>query len=70
MYLKLRKFVDKVDLYGVSFNKNAIALLEQNKDIINWGWLSANPNAIHLLEQNQDKIDWNRLSANPNAIAS
>jgi hypothetical protein len=48
----------------LSINPNAIHLLEQNSDIINWDYLSANPNAIHLLEQNQDKINWMLLSSN------
>ena len=46
----------------MSENPNAIHLLEQNKDKINWDKLSENPNAIHLLEQNKDKINWWYLS--------
>jgi hypothetical protein len=49
----------------LSINPNAIHLLEQNSDIINWYQLSLNPNAIHLLEQNQDNINWEFLSSNP-----
>jgi hypothetical protein len=52
----------------LSANPNAIHLLEQNPEKINWYLLSSNPNAIHLLEQNQDKINWWNLSANPKAI--
>ena len=52
----------------LSYNPNAIHLLEQNPDEIDWDNLSSNPNAIHLLEQNQDKINWGMLSRNPNAI--
>ena len=52
----------------LSHNPNAIHLLEQNPNKIDWSWLSKNPNAIHLLEQNPDKIDWCNLSQNPNAI--
>jgi len=52
----------------LSRNPNAIHLLEQNLDKIDWEWLSDNPNAIHLLEQNLDKVDWELLSDNPNAI--
>ena len=55
-------------LSELSTNPNAIYLLEQNMDKINWDYLSANLNAIHLLEQNIDKIRWNWLSFNPNAI--
>ena len=47
-------------------NPNAISLLEQNLDKINWFYLSNNPNAISLLQQNQDNIDWEELSMNPN----
>ena len=54
--------------YVISGNPNAIHLLEQNLDKVNWSALSHNPNAIHLLEQNMDKIDWDMLSSNPNAI--
>jgi len=42
----------------LSRNLNAIHLLEQNIDNIEWYVLTSNPNAIHLLEQNKDKIDW------------
>ena len=66
--LKLRTWVDKgkIKWSYLSFNPNAIHLLEQNVDKINWVYLSANPNAMHLLEQNVDKIDWYCLSENPN----
>ena len=57
--------IDKIDLSRLSFNPNAIRLLEQKPDKINWVSLSQNPNAIHLLEQNQDKINWRELSRNP-----
>jgi hypothetical protein len=40
----------------LSENPNAIQLLEQNPDKINWEYLSNNPNAIHYLEQNPDKL--------------
>ena len=49
----------------LSRNPNAIHLLEQNPDKINWGWLSRNPNAIHLLEENPDKIKWYFVSNIP-----
>ena len=66
---KLRDCVqsDKIDWDELSYNPNAIHLLEQNLDKVHWLWLSANPNAIHLLEQNLDKINWKGLSENPNA---
>ena len=44
----------KVDLVGLSRNPNAIHLLEQNLDKVNWALLSKNPNAIPLLS----KIDY------------
>ena len=49
-------------------NPNAIHLIEQNPNSINWDSLSENPNAIPLLEQYPDKINWDILSVIPNAI--
>jgi hypothetical protein len=49
----------------LSWNPNAIHILEQNLDKVNWVWLSINPNAIHILEQNLDKIDWVYIWKNP-----
>lgn len=57
----------KINWNYLSMNSEAIDLLEQNLDKINW-YLSGNPNAIYLLSQNLDKIDWIHLSGNPNAI--
>jgi len=54
---------------SLSRNPNAIHLLEQNLDKIEWHYLSSNPNAIHLLEQNIDKIYWKFLSLNLNPKA-
>ena len=48
-------------------NKNAIKILEQNWNRINWYILSFNENAIHLLKD-YDKINWSFLSKNKNAI--
>ena len=62
----IRKNLDKINWDLLSFNHNAIHLLEQNPDKINWGYLSENRNAIHLLEKNRDKINWYWLSANHN----
>ena len=61
--------LDKLDWKLLSFNLNAIHLLESvilDMDKLNWGLLSSNPGAIHLLEKNIDKIDWWFLSKNPN----
>jgi hypothetical protein len=46
----------------LSKNPNAIELLKENQDKINWFGLSKNPNAIELLKENQDKINWFGLS--------
>ena len=59
---------DKINWYYLSFNKNAIKLIEENLDKINWEYLSLNKNAIHILEKNLDKINWENLSLNKNAI--
>jgi len=55
----------------LSLNPCAFALLKENPDKINWGYLSQNSSldAIQLLRENPDKIDWDWLSYNPNAIA-
>jgi hypothetical protein len=60
---------DKLDCFFLSENPNAIDLLENNLNEVDWGWLSSNPNAIHILENNLDKVDWELLSDNPSANA-
>ena len=50
----------------LSKNPNAIELLKENQNKINWVWLSKNPNAIELLRENQDKIIWWFFSQNSN----
>ena len=73
-FLKLLDWIDinNIDFKRLSYNPNAIHLLEQNINKIVWYWLSLNPKAIHLiskaLEQNLEKICWIRLSRNPGAI--
>ncbi len=44
----------------------AIELLKEIREKINWFYLSANPNdeAIELLKENPKKIDWEFLSRN------
>ena len=53
-----------------SADPNAIHLLVQNIDNIEWSEFSKNshPKAIDILEQNLEKIDWDALSGNPGAI--
>jgi hypothetical protein len=41
-----------VKFYLLSYNLNAIQLLKENKEKINWRWLSLNPNAIEILKEN------------------
>ena len=49
--------MDKVDWYSLTFNPNAIHILEKNLDKVYWYWLSLNPNALHLLfEYNYEKM--------------
>ena len=52
----------------LSSNINAIQLLEQNVDVIDWNHLSSNTNAISILEKNIHNINWYALSGNINAI--
>jgi hypothetical protein len=49
----------------LSCNSNAISILEQNTDNIDWELLSTNPNAIELLEANPDKIYMYYFMRNP-----
>ena len=46
-------------------NPEAIRILEDNPDKIDWSALSSNPAATRLLEKNQEKIVWSNLSSNP-----
>ena len=64
---KLRNWIDikKLDWHSLSFNPNAIEILEKNEDKIDWHVLSSNPGAIKLIEANQNKIIWDLLSGNP-----
>jgi hypothetical protein len=56
---------NRVDWKCLSFNPNAIHLLEQNPDRIDWEFLSGNPNAIHLLS----KLDTVKMKQNNKAFA-
>ena len=38
--------------------ENAIGLLKQNLDKVDWVRLSGNPNAVHVLAQNLDEVNW------------
>jgi hypothetical protein len=49
----------------LSINSNAIHILENNLDKINWNQLSTNPNAIHLLKSHRMNINWQFISSNP-----
>ena len=68
--MKLRDWIDinNLDLYYLSINPNAIDLLKENKNYINWSALSYNINAIEILKENLHKINWFYLSSNPNVI--
>ena len=57
---KLRHWIDNKKIHEnlLSFNINAIQLLELKPSIINWTYLSFNQNANYILERNKDKINW------------
>jgi uncharacterized cysteine cluster protein YcgN (CxxCxxCC family) len=57
---------DKICWYYLCSNTSddAISMLKENKDKIDWLAISTNTNAISLLEENQDKINWYLLSKN------
>ena len=52
----------------ISVNPDAIHIIEQNLDKVDWFYLSLNPSAIHIIELNLDKINWKILSMNQNAV--
>ena len=56
---------DKLDWEWLSFNPNALHMLEANPMKMFWHRLSMNPNALHMLEARPDKINWDFLSQNP-----
>jgi len=65
--------IDKCDIYfwkNICRNESpdAIKLLEENPDKIDWDVLSSNPAAIKLLEKNKGQINYWYLSANSAAI--
>ena len=72
---KLKDWIppEKLRWEYLSENPNAIDLLKENQDKIDWARLSINPNdeAIEILKANRDKIWWgwlSRLNTNPKAI--
>ena len=52
----------------MSKNENAIELLKENQDKIDWYYLSEHSKDIELLKANYNKINWRLLSSNENAI--
>ena len=60
-------YSEKIDWDVLSANPNAIELLKNNLNKINWEAISnnTNPNAIELLRTNPNNIDWDSLSLNP-----
>ena len=82
---ELREWIpfEKINFKNLSKNKNAISILEKNKDKINWSFLSMNPEAIHMFTEinnifsseiyfeiikNMGFIDWFRFCDNPNCV--
>ena len=47
-------------------SKNAIKLLEEYPDLIEWYYLSSNSSAIKLIKNNKNKINYGGLALNPN----
>jgi hypothetical protein len=66
----LRKYGMRIFWPPLSTNESpdAIQILKENPDLINWIFLSGNPSAIDILEENLDKINWDELCKNRNAI--
>ena len=63
-YLILRDWIDinKLDWVMLSKNYNAVALLENNLDMVNWRQASSNKNFVHILKDNLDKVNWSVLN--------
>jgi hypothetical protein len=59
-----------INWYHLSGNSEAIQLLKDYPEKIEWQWLSRNSSdgAIQLLKDNPKKISWGMLSTNTNAI--
>ncbi len=53
----------------MAHNKEAIHLLKENQQKIDWIMLSCNENAMDLIMENMDKINFALLSANKNSIS-
>lgn len=62
---KLKEGID-INWERISYNKNAIELLEKNQNKIDWCQLAMNENGARLMERNLDKVDWEELSGNVN----
>ena len=48
---------NSMNLNNFNSNPNAINILQENKNKIQWLILSGNPNAVELIEENLDKIN-------------
>lgn len=70
MFPLLKQNMDKINWQKISANSHpeAVKILEQNKDKIDYMFLSENKNAIHLIEENLSKCNWGHLCWNENAI--
>jgi hypothetical protein len=65
----LKRNIGLIDwnMFSLNTSEEALDLLEQFPERINFGFLSenTNPRAIAILRENIDKIAWGKLSANP-----
>ncbi len=63
--------INKLNIWILSQNPNAIDFLKENTSKIKWNYLSKNPNpeAIKLLKANPTRIEWEFLSENTNSEA-
>lgn len=68
----LRRHPDKIVLWSLVTNINAMPLIERMIDQLSdmeWRHLSSNPNAVDFLQRFPHKIDWSNFSTNPNPKA-
>jgi hypothetical protein len=64
--MKLLDWIDKskLDLFYLSLNPNAIEILKENYDLIEWSMLSRNHNIIKFTKKEIKEIYWFNLSSN------
>ena len=61
MYEKYTKYIYWPNFSGLA---EAIDIIRENIDVVDWNALSGNRLAMDILEMNQNKINWEKMSHN------